>query len=317
VLFPLFLIFGVGLIAASSYGRGSESPPRSPQARSGMLPPAMSTQGRMPAPARGRASVRSGCAQPPMIARTPIDDLDEAIQAGHIPSPGLVAAAVQAARAVGRHDVADAITCTFAPPHETPPWEVPMQGAHHGTSLDDVDTEIPPGMPSIVDALEPLEEEIEGAPAITVSGLSSPFPWVSNQDWASFSESLSRELPTYTAKKHVGRFRQRKERLDELGIDPSSIVDSPDAQADALARDLSDAYDRMQANGILEQCLGTVIRVPTPIGDPIEAQVTRSGVFGVVNAAGVENARSWLTHEEDRHRFPHTTDIFLRTNGMF
>lgn len=313
MLIPLFLLFGIGLVAANGRGsRASGDAPRSsgPPSIHPSIPP-LPPGGRAVAAVSGRGR---GCtsrveAFPLQRGRSAIDDLDDAVRNGHVPSPRLVEAAIEDALAVGRHDVAQAISRAFSSLGDARDWRPTEMAVEPGDPPED--------RQPIVDALEPTGDEIDGAPAITVSGLSSPFPWVSNQEWASFSESLSRELPTYTAKQHVGMYRQRRERLDEIGIDPSSIVDSPDAQADALARDMSDAYDQMQQNGILDQCVGTTIRVPTHDAGVIEVQVTRSGVLGVVNAAGIENARSWLTCEQDRTQFPHTTDIFLRTNGMF
>lgn len=188
----------------------------------------------------------------------------------------------------------------------------PDMGAHPGhPSLN------PQGGPSIVDALDTDDEEDPGAPAITVSGQSSPIPQISNRDWSSFVDRVSRECPTFTAQRHLGRFRHNRSRLAELGIDPGTIERSPDAQVNALAVDMSDAYTRMQANGLLDQFLGQQIDVPTPQGEWISAQVTRSGILGVVHAAGIDNARNWLLQSSDRTKFPGTTDTFLRTNGLF
>lgn len=148
---------------------------------------------------------------------------------------------------------------------------------------------------------------------LTVSGGNSPIARVSNQDWAQFVSRIAREQVTFTSPHHVGAFRQRRSRLAELGIDPSSVVGSPEAQAGALCADMDDAYRHATSSGLVAEYQGVTVQIPS--GGSIE--VTLSGVLGVIQAAGLEGAAGWLEDPRDRERFPHTTAAFLRTNGVF
>jgi hypothetical protein len=152
---------------------------------------------------------------------------------------------------------------------------------------------------------------------LTVSGKSSPIEGVGTEEWGEFVGRVCRELPTFTARHHVGQYRQRRDRLKELGIDPASIVESPAAQVAALDADMGDAYGHAQAAGLLGEHVGAVIRVPVAGGGARRAEVTLSGVMGVIQAAGLEGAASWLENPTDRSEYPHTTDQFLRCNGVF
>jgi hypothetical protein len=151
---------------------------------------------------------------------------------------------------------------------------------------------------------------------ITVSGKSSPIQGVETEAWSEFVGRVSRELPTFAAAHHVGQFRQRRERLAELGIDPSSIIDSPDAQRAALDAEIGDAYEHARSSGLVDEYIGAVLDVSNA-GATQPAAVTLSGVLGVIQAAGLEGAVQWLEHPADRARFPNTTQAFLRCNGVF
>jgi hypothetical protein len=154
------------------------------------------------------------------------------------------------------------------------------------------------------------------AGTVTVSGKSSPIQGVDTADWASFVGRVSRELPTYMAAHHVGQFRQRKDRLVELGIEPAQLAGSHEAQLQALEADMSDAYQHAHASGLLAEHVGALVDVPVA-GTGETHQITCSGVMGVIQAAGLEGAAGWLEDIRDRKRFPNTTQAFLRTNGTF
>ncbi len=160
----------------------------------------------------------------------------------------------------------------------------------------------------------PPGESSEGT--ITVSGRSSPIEGVGTEEWGAFVGKISRELPTFTSTRHVGQFRQRMDRLADLGIDPSEVATSPDAQRAALDADMADAHRHAAASGMLAHHCGAAVEIPAP-GGPARVQVTLSGVLGVIQAAGLEGAAEWLERPADRKRFPHTTQAFLRTNGVF
>lgn len=150
--------------------------------------------------------------------------------------------------------------------------------------------------------------------ATSTSNPGSPIPGVPDANWRDFAARLSRESPQFNSARHVGQYRQRRERLAELGLDPSSIVGSPEAQRAALDVDLVNAYQHGSASNLFAQHLGRGVVVPGRNG---EETISLSGVLGVIQVAGLEGAVNWLEHPNDRKRFPHTTQTFLHCNGVF
>jgi hypothetical protein len=141
----------------------------------------------------------------------------------------------------------------------------------------------------------------------------SPLSSVTDDAWSDFVFRLARESPTFDSSRHIGQYRQRRDRLAELGIDPASLHGSPSAQRAALDVDLADAHGHAVAGGLLEY-LGSPIVVP---GHECPEKITLSGVLGVIQCAGLEGAAGWLAKASDRRRYPHTTQAFLRSNGAF
>ena len=125
---------------------------------------------------------------------------------------------------------------------------------------------------------------------------------------------LERESPSYSSQRHVGQYRQRRERLAELGINPSAIANSAQAQRTALDADLADAHRHGVASEMFAQHVGRPITLPGREG---AMPITLSGVLGVIQCAGLEGAAGWLERSNDRKRYPHTTQAFLHTNGVF
>lgn len=145
---------------------------------------------------------------------------------------------------------------------------------------------------------------------------SSPIAGVAPAAWLRFVGQVSREAPTFSGAQHVGRFRQRRDRLLELGIDPAKVIDSPDAQLAALDADMLDAYKHAHSSGLVDEYLGTKVELRAG-AEARPTKVTLSGVLGVIQAAGLEGAVQWLEQPADRTRFPNTTQAFLRCNGVF
>jgi hypothetical protein len=141
----------------------------------------------------------------------------------------------------------------------------------------------------------------------------SPLSSVTDEAWSDFVSRLARESPTFDSSRHIGQYRQRRDRLAELGIDPATLHGSPVAQRSALDVDLADAHGHAAAGGLLEY-LGRPIVVP---GHKDPEKITLSGVLGVIQCAGLEGAAGWLEKAGDRRRYPHTTQAFLHTNGAF
>lgn len=218
-------------------------------------------------------------------------------------------------------------------PFGAPPWEarpgsdastIPLES---DASDDDIlrmiahlttppTQEMMPAASTFDPTLPPSGGASTGTGTVTVSGRSSPIDGVGTLEWSRFCDRVSRELPTYTTPHHVGQFRQRRERLRELGIDPETVVASPEIQRAAFDRDMGEAYRRAHASGLLA-CVGGAVEVPTTDGPPQVVQVTTSGVLGVVQAAGIDGAVGWFRSPEDRRRFSGTTAVFARANGVF
>lgn len=161
---------------------------------------------------------------------------------------------------------------------------------------------------------EESQVQVSGTVIGSVLALPSPIRNVDSERWSAFTERLARESPSFASARHVGQFRQNRQRLGELGIDPASIVGSVEAQRRALDRDLADAYRHAVDSGMTSEHVNRTITLP---GDDAPVRVTMSGVLGVVQAAGLEGAVGWLESYNDRRRFPHTTAAFQRTNGVF
>lgn len=142
----------------------------------------------------------------------------------------------------------------------------------------------------------------------------SPIPNVSDEAWRQFVMRLEREEPGFQSSRHVGQFRQRRDRLAELGIDANTLVGSPEAQRAALDADLTDAQHHAAAGGLFDDHLGRSVTVP---GHDGPLTITPSGLLGVIHFAGLEGAVGWLESANDRFRYPHTSQAFIRTNGVF
>jgi hypothetical protein len=142
----------------------------------------------------------------------------------------------------------------------------------------------------------------------------SPLGGVSDAAWREFVMRLEREAPAFSSSRHVGQYRQRRERLAELGIRPDAIHGSAVAQRAALDADLADAHGHATAGGLISEHLGRAITLPGHDGPEV---ITLSGLLGVIQCAGLEGAVGWLERPGDRKRYPHTTRAFTRTNGVF
>ena len=156
-----------------------------------------------------------------------------------------------------------------------------------------------------------LVQAAERTPAMAPG---SPIPGIADGAWRDFVIRLERESPQFVSSRHVGQYRHRRERLAELGINPAMIQNSPEAQRQALDVDLADAHRHGIASELFAQHLGRPISLPNADGNK---RITLSGVLGVIQCAGLEGAAGWLERPNDRKRYPHTTQAFLHTNGVF
>jgi hypothetical protein len=200
-------------------------------------------------------------------------------------------------------------------PVEAAQMEVPMQPPRQPPPPMPSDPQVQPtGLPpEVVAQMQDNAGLHEAADQTRALAPGSPIAGVSDDAWREFVMRLEREAPSYQSARHVGQYRQRRERLAELGIDPKRILGSAQAQRAALDVDLIDAH-RHAADGGLLGNLGRRIALP---GSDAPRAITLSGVLGVIQCAGLDGAASWLESQRDRKRFPHTTQAFTRSNGVF
>jgi hypothetical protein len=168
--------------------------------------------------------------------------------------------------------------------------------------------------PEVVAKMQDATGLPEAADRMRAQAPGSPIPGVPDASWRDFVVRLSRESPQFSSSRHVGQYRHRRERLAELGMDPSTIAGSAQAQRAALDADLADAHQHGVAGELFAQHLGRPITLPGRDG---AETITLSGVLGVIQCAGLEGAVGWLERSNDRKRYPHTTQAFQHTNGVF
>jgi hypothetical protein len=173
----------------------------------------------------------------------------------------------------------------------------------------------PPPMPA-PEAIVQEDVDLHEAAADQMRALApgSPLAGVGDGPWREFVVRLEREPATFSSSRHVGQYRQRRERLAELGVDPSALLGSAQAQRSALDADLVDAHHHAASAGDLSKHVGRAVAIPGRDG---KETITLSGVLGVIQCAGLDGATGWLESPGDRRKFPHTTQVFLRTNGVF
>lgn len=136
---------------------------------------------------------------------------------------------------------------------------------------------------------------------------SSPLEAVDLEEWGDFVHSMRTRNPGYKTDRYVGQFEHNRSRLHLLGIEEPT---TPSGEYEAFAADMKTLDEE---NGpLIAEFSGEVVDIG---GQPVP--VTRSGILGLLKAAGPENARSWLTTESDRKAFPRTTATFERSNGVF
>lgn len=166
---------------------------------------------------------------------------------------------------------------------------------------------------------DPEPSSTETGSTSLVIGRNSPIDGVSNEEWESFIDKLKTQTADYSTDKHIGAYHHHKERLQQLGIDPASLTDE-ESQYHAMAKDIA-AY-RSTQRALIDDFGGELIDLPgnssSSNADGSNTHcVTMSGILGVMKAAGPKNARAWFKNPADRASHPHTTETFLRTNGLF
>jgi hypothetical protein len=198
-----------------------------------------------------------------------------------------------------------------APPAAPPPVAPATVSAPHASAALTQPTGLPPEVVAQMQEAAGLHGAADQTRALAPG---SPLGGIPDDAWREFVTRLEREAPTFSSSRHVGQYRQRRERLAELGIDPTAIHGSAAAQRAALDVDLADAHGHAAAGDLISEHLGRLFALPGRDGAEM---VTLSGLLGVIQCAGLEGAVGWLERSNDRKRYPHTTRAFLRTNGIF
>lgn len=135
----------------------------------------------------------------------------------------------------------------------------------------------------------------------------SPIDGASGDEWSEFLDKL--KTGGSGSANHVGEYHHNIERLSRLGIDPTTLKSEGEQRA-ALSRDLTEY--RQAERKLIDDFGGDLLEI-----NGQTHPITMSGVLGVLKSAGSKHARSWFKNADDREAFTHTTETFLRTNGIF
>lgn len=244
---------------------------------------------------------------------SPIAVLCVFLRDGHTPPAFLVRCAIAEAQLNHRADLVE----TFGALVSGAPRITPRRMVTSPPLI--VQPPTPADVPDWAQPEEPAQREVTQTSAPDVvppagAAVAPPISGVDHGQWMTFCGALARESPMFTSARHVGRYRHRKDRLAEVGFDPESIAGSPDAQDQAFAADCADAHRHVVSSGMAKEHVGRAVSIPDVEGT---ISVTLSGVIGIASVAGLEGCAGWLENKSDRKRFPHTTQAFLRTNGVF
>lgn len=263
-------------------------------------------------PAAPRAVVSGGGpvfpAHPAFPQSAALGLIDACLRTNVMPSPDLVTSAMRDAMTLGRPDVARFLFSVFGPS---------VQAATELASARNANP--PPAPPGHGPVQHASSRAAAPAPAsapaqtVTVSGRSSPIDGVPNERWCELVDALECAPCELETASHVGAYRLRKDRLSELGV--TAIAGDKPSQYKALEANLADSYKHLRDSGMLDR-VNEFVDVPTERGVE-KLPITLSGMLGVVQAAGLEGAVSWMDSAEDRRKFRGTTAQFMRTNGVF
>jgi hypothetical protein len=86
-----------------------------------------------------------------------------------------------------------------------------------------------------------------------------------------------------------------------------NFLESPKVQYKVFRKSILEYYKAIEASG-LNKLIGQEVGIES---------LTMSGLLGLVSQAGIKGAKGWLDKPQERERFPHTTQTFLETNGIF
>jgi len=249
------------------------------------------------------AEMAPGAPCPP----SPMAVMSELLARGEPVPPFVVQCAIAEAELAGQYEVAYRLQQEYVIP------ALAQQGGGDSADL----TDPPAGAVDESEAAPAGEGQSQPAPNGTdgpAPDADSPIQGVPRTSWCHFLSALAREPVAFATPKHVGRYRQQRARLAEVGFDPAIVEGDPAMQDLAMTTDLADCFRHLHASGSLDACVGRAITLPGHSG---KMSLTLSGLLGVCSVAGLERAIDWCENEADRVNFPHTTMAAIRTNGTF
>lgn len=163
------------------------------------------------------------------------------------------------------------------------------------------------------------------------------FPDANDRQWRRFVKRLSvQDFEEISDSGKIGRFGIGARRLQVLGlmsdvkltetqlpdndgaismymgkfVSPLSLkrfLSNPPVQYNVFKTSMTEYRDAIVKGG-----MGKLI------GKNIGGEIlTMSGLIGLASQAGIKGAKSWIAKPQERERFPHTTQTFLETNGIF
>lgn len=174
-----------------------------------------------------------------------------------------------------------------------------------------------------VDIVKSLMFGFEEPDARTV--VRSPLPRVSDQAWAGFTKVFINPANDITPHFRYGLFEFSVRRLCDLGLmaNPSTVDNSGRMVWVAqwippltLRRFLSSKQGQYET--FVKSMLDYSRSIDLDPLDNIEGvKPSLSGLLAVAHRAGLQGLQTWVRSPEERVEFSHTTQFFLRANGIF
>lgn len=226
-------------------------------------------------------------AKPP----TALQRLHRVIHKGGRPSEWLISEAVREAYNHGDYVLADKILSAFDKQESSQSASEAPVSPPPGDVASAVPAAATPGVP----------------PAPEPRSYSSPIEHVPDDEWSAFANAMRIHDPDFETDRHVGAFHQRKDRLKQLRLEAGK--GDEESQYKAF---VADCLNHMEQKALINEYVTSVVKI-----GPDEHVVTASGLLGLMKAAGPKNAVHWITHPDEQEKFPKTTDIFIRCNGIF
>lgn len=224
-----------------------------------------------------------------------LTEFSQLIKKGHRPSQWLVTEAVSEAWDSGKWELARSIAKNY-------PSDIAIE--RRRKKIESKKENIPQDSPN-----KELKEETPKQLSFRAERTTSPVEGISDNDWRMFVRASSYENPEFLSSSSLGMFRQNKKRLDKLGI-PLERVKDPIEQYNAFEQEVVSLIG--EGDDLIKQSVAMPITV-----DGENVPITLSGLIAVMRIAGTSNAAKWLDSEDERKKFPHTTEAFKRANGCF